>query len=487
MTISNWVIPLFVMLLYLAFALYIGLLAGKGRKASVAEFTVAERGLGPFIMWFLMGGSIFSAFAFLGGPGWAYAKGAPAFYILSYGAMGLIPWYFIGPKIARIGEKFNFFTQGDLLRERYKSRALPTLIALVAELAFLQYLALQIKGTAYVFNTLTAGHVPIWLAALIAYGIVVVYVATGGVRAAAWSDVLQAALMLIVAWIVGLYLPYHLYGGPGEMFRQIATKLPGHLVIGKAGSHMSRMAYSTAIILSIIGFTMWPHLFMKSYTTSERTIKKTTMLYPTFEIIMIPILFIGFAGILKVPFGTLKSPDQILPYMIATLKTSPWLIALIGAGALSAAMSTSDAVTHGAASTFVEDVIVTNNPNLTERQKIVFLRWTVVIFGAIAYLIAVFGGQSLVKLLLGGYGYIVQIAPPVYGALYWKRATRAGAIWGFVAGATLNGIYAFGHLKTPFGMNSGIVALILNIIVFVTVSYLTKPEPESHTRAFTEA
>ncbi len=487
MTGSEWLIPLGVMLVYLAFALYIGLLAGKGRKVSVAEFTVAGRGLNAFIMWFLMGGAIFSAFAFLGGPGWAYAKGAPAFYILSYGAMGLLPWYFIGPKIARIGEKLQLYTQGDLLRERYKSKALPTLIAIVAELAFLQYLALQIKGTAYVFTTLTSGHVPIWLGALIAYGIVVVYVATGGVRAAAWSDVLQAALMLIVAWVIGLYLPFHLYGGPGEMFKQIATKLPGHLVIGKAGSHMTRMAYSTAILVSVIGFTMWPHLFMKSYTTDQKTIKKTTMLYPTFEIMMIPVLFIGFAGIMKVPFGTLKSADEILPYMIATLKVSPWLIAIIGAGALSAAMSTSDAVTHGAASTFVEDVIVTNKTGMSERAKILALRWTVVIFGAIAYLIAIFGGQSLVALLLGGYGYIVQIAPPVYGALYWKRATAQGAIWGFVAGATVNGIYAFGHIHTPFGMNAGIVGLIVNIIVFVVVSLITKPQPEEHVKEFVEA
>lgn len=483
---GKYIIPLVFMLVYLAFALYIGLLAGKGRKASVAEFTVAQGSLGTFIMWFLMAGAIFSAFAFLGGPGWAYSKGAPAFYILAYGAWGMIPWYFIGPKLARLGRKFTLFTQGAFLRARYKSKSLPIVIGIVVELAFLQYLALQIKGTAYVFNVLTGGLVPFWLGALIAYGIVIIYVATGGVRAAAWSDVLQAGLMISLIWILGLYLPIHLYGGTTKMFQQISTKLPGFLEIGKAGSHMSRMSFSTAIIVSVLGFMMWPHLFMKSYTTKPRVIKKVTMLYPTAELMMIPILFVGFSAIMKVPKGTLKAADEVLPYMIATLKTSPWLIGLIGAGALSAAMSTSDAVTHGAASTFVEDVLVTAQPTMSEKTRLLSLRWTVVIFGTIAYLIAIFGGQSLVALLLGGYGYIVQIAPPVYAGLYWKRVTKQGALWGFIAGATTNGIYAFSHLKTPFGINAGIVGLIVNIIVLIVVTYLTKPEDMSYVKEFVE-
>ena len=63
-----WVVAIVAMTVYLVFAFGLGLLAGRGRSFfSVSEYAVADRGLGLFVMWFLMGGTIFSAFAFLGG------------------------------------------------------------------------------------------------------------------------------------------------------------------------------------------------------------------------------------------------------------------------------------------------------------------------------------------------------------------------------------------------------------------------------------
>ena len=56
-------------------------MAGRGRSFfSLSEYAVGDRSFNLFIMWFLMGGTIFSAFA-LGGPGWAFSKGAASLYI----------------------------------------------------------------------------------------------------------------------------------------------------------------------------------------------------------------------------------------------------------------------------------------------------------------------------------------------------------------------------------------------------------------------
>ena len=80
-----WQIALLAMFIYLIIAFSIGLAAGRGRSFfSISEYAVGDRGFGLFVMWFLMGGTIFSAFAFLGGPGWAYSKGAASLYILAY-------------------------------------------------------------------------------------------------------------------------------------------------------------------------------------------------------------------------------------------------------------------------------------------------------------------------------------------------------------------------------------------------------------------
>ena len=479
-----WVVAIIAMTTYLVFAFALGILAGRGRSFfSVSEYAVADRGLGLFVMWFLMGGTIFSAFAFLGGPGWAYSKGAASFYILAYAALGLLPWYVMGPKVARLGAARNYFTMGDLLRDRYQSRTLVVLVGIVSVLAFIQYLTLQIKGMAYVFNLLTEGHIPFWFGALLAYGIVVIYVVTSGVRGAAWSDVLQAILMLVVAWVLGFYLVTTLHGGTGNMFEAIAKERPDFLVIGAPGSAMSVNAYSSAIVVSMLGFMMWPHLFMKSYTTSERRIKLTVIAYPVFAVFLVPVLFVGFAAIGVVPDGALASSDQVLPYLITNKIGATGLVyGLIGAGALAAAMSSSDAITHGASVSVGRDIAVPLWPDLSERTQLLIMRIAVVAVGGAAYYLAIFGAEGLIQLLLGAYGAIVQFAPSVYGALYWRRGTRQGAVAGLVAGVAVNFHFQLFADATLFDMHAGLLGLIINIVVFIGISLLARPTEEIRER-----
>lgn len=476
---SSGTVALLLMLAYLAVALAVGILAGRGRSAwSVSEYAVAGRGLGLVVMWFLMGSTIFSAFSFLGGPGWAFSRGAAAFYILGYVALGMLPWYVIGPRAARIGSVRNYFSMGDYLRDHYRSRALVTVIGVVAVLAFIQYLTLQLKGVAYIFNVMTGGLVPFWLGALVAYGIVIIYVVSGGVRAAAWSDVVQGALMLIIAWVIGLWLVYYLHGGPADMFAAISEQRPGFLTIGKEGSEISATAFSTALLVSAIGFLMWPHLFMKSFTTSERRIKQVVVSYPLFAIFLVPVLLIGFSAVTSVSPDSVAEADQILPYMVTNvLPLTPVVFGIIGAGALAAAMSSADAITHGASVTVTRDIVYPFRPQMTERAQVWLMRLAVVGVGALAYLLTLFGGQGLIALLLGAYGSIAQFAPSVYGALFWRCASAAGALAGLAAGVAVNFYYSIWATATPLDIHPGILGLIVNVVVFAVVSLLTKPAP----------
>lgn len=479
---ERWIAALIVMGLYLVCCLVIGVLAGyKRERFSVSEFAVAHRDLGLFLMWFMMGGAIFSAFAFMGGPGWAFSKGAASFYILAYCALGLLPWYIIGPKLSRLGERKDLTCIGEFSQSRYGSPALRVIIGITATFAFIQYICLQIKGSAYVFNVLTEGHISYKLAALLAYGIVIIYVATGGVRAAAWSDVLQSALMIIIAWGVGFWLAGSLHGGVGSMFRNIAATKPGFLQIGVAGSKMSPAAYSTAILVSVLGFAMWPHLFSKSFVTTPRKIKQTVLAYPLFAIIVLPVLLMGFAAIGKVDPKALGTPDEVVPYLVThVLNVSGWFYGLIGAGTLAAAMSSADAITHGAAVEFVQDIYKVFRPKVTERETVTAMRIAVVGIGLVGLYVAIYGAAGLIQLLLGAYGSIVQFAPLVYGGLYWRRSSKQGAVAGLVAGVLVNTYYQVIVKTNPLDINAGIWGLLVNLVIFVVVSLLVKPsDPET--------
>ena len=78
--------------LYLALSLFVGLRAGKGVSDSATGFVVGDRAMGGVLMYFVTGATIFSAFAFLGAPGWAWSRGAAAFHILAFGIPGFIPF-----------------------------------------------------------------------------------------------------------------------------------------------------------------------------------------------------------------------------------------------------------------------------------------------------------------------------------------------------------------------------------------------------------
>ncbi|NJK31585.1 MAG: hypothetical protein HC927_03735 [Deltaproteobacteria bacterium] len=66
---------------YLAIALVVGVLAGRQGKGDTSDFVAGERSFGPLVMYFVIGATIFSAYALLGTPQRVVAKGSDAFYV----------------------------------------------------------------------------------------------------------------------------------------------------------------------------------------------------------------------------------------------------------------------------------------------------------------------------------------------------------------------------------------------------------------------
>jgi len=486
--VERWQVVAGVVFAYLGLTLLVGLRAGRRASASVAGYVAADRQLGLVAMYFVIGATIFSAFAFLGGPGWIYSRGAAAFYILSYGVLGIAPWYFVGPRAGRLGRRYGYVTQAQLVTGRFPSRALSALLALVAVAAFVPYIMLQMSGAGIVFSAVTEGHVPFWLGAALAYAVVIVYVLAGGVSAVAWTNVFQGVIMMTAAWTLGLTIPHKLYGGIGPMFERIAEVRPELLVppgLGPDGRPWSWGAYSSAVLSSALGFLMWPHLFMKSFTSrDDATLRRTVVLFPSFQLFLIPLFLVGFAGVLFP--SPPPAPDFVMPHMILETGLPAVVVGLFCAGALSASMSTGDALLHGAASIAVEDGL---GPfvRLTDRGRRALMRVLVVVLGGLAYYLAIVQRETLVWLLLTAYGIVDQLAPPVYAALYWRRATTAGVFAGLAAGMATTVFFFLRPELRPFDIHEGILGVVVNTAVLVAVSLRTAPQPAEHVARFVEA
>ncbi len=482
-----WVVVFSVTLGYLLASLAVGLISGRRASSGPEGYIAGDRTLGFVLMYFIMGASIFSAFSFLGGPGWAYSRGAAAFYILSYATVGLIPWYAYGPRVARLGRRFGYVTQAELFAHRFDSRWLSAALALLSLVAFIPYLVLQMQGAGYVFSVVTEGRIPHWLGAAIAYGVVLIYVLASGVMGVGWTNTFQGVFMMVLAWGLGLYLPYRLYGGVGPMFQELVAAVPEMLTppgLDAAGSRWTWGGYSSAIAVSAIGFSLWPHYFMKIYTaSSERVLKKTIIFYPTFQVFLIPIIFIGFSGILR--YRDVVPADAILPTILMSMDLSPFTVGLFCAGALAASMSTGDALLHAAGSIMVRDFVCALSPRaLSERQQTRLIRTMVLVISAFAYYFAVVSELSLVALLLLSYGFLVQIAPVLVATFYWPRATPQGVLAGLATGCSVVVLFYYVPALQWQQVQPGIFGLVANLVTLVVVSLLTSPMDEAHVDQF---
>src|SRR5215470_7168220 len=113
---------------------------------TLEQWSVGGRGFGAILVFLLMAGEIYTTFTFLGGSGWAYGRGAPAFYILGYGAIAYTISYFLLPVIWRYATRHALHSQVDFFVSKYRSQPLGIVVALVNVTALVPYLVLQLKG-----------------------------------------------------------------------------------------------------------------------------------------------------------------------------------------------------------------------------------------------------------------------------------------------------------------------------------------------------
>jgi SSS family solute:Na+ symporter len=453
----------------------------------VTGYVAGDRDFGTIVMYFVTGATVFSAFAFLGGPGWAYSRGAAAFYILGYGVIGIAPYFALGPWAARLGRRHGYVTQGAMLAHRFDNRWVAVTAGIVSVIAMVPYVALQMRGAGIVIDQVTEGRIPIWAGAAVAYGVVLLYVWRSGVMGIGWTNVFQGVFMITIAWVLGLYIPERLYGGVTEMFTQLEAQRPELLTapgLGPNGEPWTPGAYSSAVLVSALGLMMWPHLFMKAFAAKDdATIRRTIVLFPTFQLFLLPLFLVGFAGVLYP-----SAPDQadaVMPHIILTSGLPALVIGLFCAGALAASMSTGDALVHGAAAIAVEDVYASSRgQQLDQHRRRMLIRWLAIAIGVFGYTIALFAQRSLVGLLLAAYGAVVQLAPGVYASFFWKRATAAGVVSGLLAGTTVTGVLVVAPSWRPWGIHEGIVGLVVNLACTIIVSLLTRPPDEHHVAAW---
>ncbi len=474
---------LVVLLAFLLLALALGVVARGGRSMNLEQWTVGGRGFGTLFVFLLMAGEIYTTFTFLGASGWAYGRGAPAFYILSYGALAFSISYFLLPAIWRYGIEHRLHSQADFFAHKYQSRTLGVLVALVGVAAIVPYLVLQLKGLGIIVSETSYGRLSVPQAVWISVVALVSYVVISGVRGSAWTAVVKDVMILVAAVGLGLYLPIHHYGTLGAMFAAIEKAQPGFFSFPAKG--LSGSWFVSTVLLSALGFYMWPHGFASTYTAkAEETFRRNAIVMPLYQLVLLFVFFVGFAAILRVP--GLKGPDADLSLLrLCKISFGPWTVGLIGAAGLLTALVPGSMLLMTGSTILAKNVWGALVPQTSEARMGVIARWLVPVMALVAVAFTLRGGDAIVPLLLLGYSLVTQLFPALLSSLPARRVvTPAGAIAGVLIGEAI--VIAFqlsgAKLATLFphwpstitDLNVGLVALLANVAVMFAVSAARK-------------
>jgi Na+/proline symporter len=185
---------------------------------------------------------------------------------------------------------------------------------------------------------------------------------------------------------------------------------------------------------------------------------------------------IGVYG--KALFPNIENPDFISSIVAFEVLPVP-LAALFLIGVLAAIVSTSDSYIHALSTTVGRDFVrAIIKDDMSERLEL-FVDYGIVALTAVAaIIIALFYRGLITPLAVFAAGLTVQMIPPTFGALRWPRASYEAALLSPAIGTPLMILWELGILTNPLGgigLRGLLLGLIVNIVVFVLVTYMTSP------------
>ncbi|MCD4838927.1 sodium:solute symporter family protein [Neobacillus sedimentimangrovi] len=465
-----------------AIALFLGIRASRGKEMNINEFAVGNKRFGTLIVFLLIAGEVYTTFTFLGGSGWAYSKGAAAYYVPAYICLAYVLSYWMIPKIWRFAKKHNVISQPQYFMKNYNSKALGVVVAFIGLIALIPYIVIQLKGLGIIVSESSYGTISPFMASTIGAVIVTIYVTISGIHGSAWNAVLKDIMILFVIVFLGIYIPYHYFGGIKPLFEAIENVKPEALTFASEG--YSQSWFISTIILNAFGFYLLPQSFSVVLTAkSERALKKNAITLPLYTILILFAFFIGFSAIIQVP--GLQGADGDLSLLRLTIQTfDPWFVGIVGgAGLLTALVPVSVMVMSGAVG-LMTGFYTLLRPNSSDRQQLLVSKLLVIFIIVTAYVFSIIGGKALAILNIMSYGLITQLVPAmIFGFFQTKFMNTYGAITGIVTGVSIvlfNAVTSF-KLADIFpnipsiinDINIGFVAIAVNILVAVGVSLAT--------------
>ena len=464
-------------------AIYIAILLGIGlyfsrRQRSETDFWLAGRELGPISIGLAAASAWTTASALLLATG----------LFLLYG-IGSI-WIWVFPNIAGLAiiaaisgriKNIPALTQPELMEIRYDPM-IRAPVAIAVTIMMILFSVTDFIGFKMVLGTFF-GIEPIFAIAIMAVS-VALYVGVGGFRAVVWTDMIQYILLAGLAAYVA-HMALGLSANEGVSLIAASTMLGADWWdIFSMGGILGALVFIVALVP---GWVAEQDPWQKVWAARDDRSAKRGLLLGAALLSLVYIFCllaaIGLSVIYPRPSGEVEA--EMLYLRIISDNVPEWLLGLLTIGFAAASMSCTDTFATSGASCLSRDLIQRHLwPTATVKEMLILNRILIVIMVFISALIALnvdsIMDAVIIATVIGTTSYFF----PIIGGLYWKRATKWGAMAALVAGGGTQILlvsYEQFWLKapldsiSPYMVEHGVlVGLSLSALFFVGVSLATR-------------
>ena len=473
-------IHLVVILLYLFTLIGIGLYKAKKIKTQ-SDFAVAGRSLTPWILVGTMLATWMGTGSILGNAGKTYDTGMAALILPLGSIIGII----LLTKIAGKVRSFEKFTVPEILGDRYGSSArLLSVIALV--IAYMVIVSYQYNAGGAVLNTILTDPggnslISVEMGTIIAAIFIIAYTMLAGLVSVAYTDVANGIIILF-SFIIAIPIFLAEAGGLSGMAASFdAMGKPDHMNFWGVYSTMDIINFCLPPFLLIMGDA---NMYQRFFASKDAEGAKSATKILIFAVALAELMIIVSAWIVSSMIPDAEVGKYVLIY--AAHKFLPtFLGAIMMTTIVGIIISTADSYLLVPATTLMRDIYLNYiNPNADEK-KIVFLsRVLVLILGIVAYIVSLGFAKSAGFFERALYAYTIYgaaITPSLVAALFWKGATKQGAIVSILTGTVTTLLWKeAGFIRNIIpaniynNMDEVLPAITLSVVSLVVVSLLTK-------------
>jgi SSS family solute:Na+ symporter len=414
--------------IYLLVTIAIGLYAAK-RVKNTTDFAIAGRHLPLYMIVTTTFATWFGSETVLGIPAKFIESGLNGVVEDPFGAgtcLILVGLFFAG-KLYRM----TLLTISDYYRERY-GRGVEVACSLIIMLSYLGWVSAQVTALGLVFNVLSAGAISIPVGMVIGVVSILAYTLFGGMWSVAVTDFIQMIILVAGLAVIAVFAG-NMAGGADKVVAFAVSK--DLFKFWPEPNWHDMVFFFAAAITMMLGSIPQQDVFQR--VMSANSTKAATrgpviggVAYILFAFVP---MFLVASALLIMPEQTAallkEDPQKVLPTLV--LEKMPFVMQVLFFGALlSAIKSTASATLLAPSVTFTENIWRQFRPAGTDRQNLMTMRITVLVFSAavLAYAIRM-QGTPIYELVSGAYQVplVGAFIPLVFG-LYWRGATTQGAV-----------------------------------------------------------